>query len=61
MATKEETFRQALEAIANPLIHLQRKADESGARLNGMGALALCNDPNYLRGIARKALEEAAS
>lgn len=52
---ERERLREALEDIAHPVAAIQRKADEQGARLNGL-AFAVANDPEYLKGIARAAL-----
>lgn len=53
----EEIMRTALWQIANPIAHLQQEAEKEGGKLDGMGAISLAKDANWLQGIARKALE----
>lgn len=50
-------MRTALWQIANPIAHLQQEAEKEGGKLDGMGAISLAKDANWLQGIARKALE----
>ncbi len=57
-AQKEtERLREALEQIAFPIKHLQQEAEREGAKLDGAMAIALSNDANWLKNIAKKALE----
>lgn len=51
--------RAILEKIADPVHAMQRELPE-GARLNGAMAVALSNDPNYLKGLAKAGLFDAA-
>lgn len=55
-----ERLRAALEEIANPIAAMEARAKADGMRLNGGGAVALSNDPNYLKQIARDALGKAS-
>jgi hypothetical protein len=50
-------LRAALEDIANPLEKLRKEAAARGARLDGIAAVMLSDDPNWLKQKARKALE----
>lgn len=56
--SKEEIMRQALEKIANPIAYLQQEAKDQGGQLDGMGAIALANNANWLSSIAARALHE---
>lgn len=56
MKNKEEIYLNALKAIARPIQHLQSQLKE-GEGLDGIIALQLSNDADYLKGIAKKALE----
>ena len=47
---------EALEQVAYPLECMKAKADREGAQLNGQAALALSDDANYLKEIARKVI-----
>lgn len=49
-------YKKALEKIANPLKYLQDEAERDGCKLNGVMAAQLCNDANWLKSIATKAL-----
>lgn len=49
-------LEQALKDIVAPIAAMRRNLPE-GAKLNGGAAVSLSNDANYLREIARKALE----
>ena len=51
--------RAILEKIADPVRAMQRELPD-GARLNGAMAVALSNDPNYLKGLAKAGLIDAA-
>ncbi len=49
-------LEEALKEIVSPIEYM-RKRLEDGEQLNGQYAIALANDANYLRDIAKKALE----
>jgi hypothetical protein len=53
-------LREALEEIVHPIAAMQTFAKENGLQLDGAVALALANDPEYLRRIARTALATSA-
>jgi hypothetical protein len=53
-----EKQREALSKIAFPLKYLKDKADKEGATLNGMMALQICQDANWLKQIAEDCLME---
>lgn len=53
-------YRAALERIANPIAHMQRRAEAEGLVLNGMMAVAMASDHNYLKGLAKEALAHGA-
>ena len=55
-----EKYKDALEKIANPIGWMQNDAEKRGLRLDGMWAIKLAEDHNYLREIASKALSELA-
>ena len=50
---------EALERIANPIEFMQKEANESGMRLNGLAVTALSNDPYHLKSIAKRAIAKA--
>ena len=56
-ANEIERLRAALEDISNPIAAIQARAKRDGMLVNGSMAVMLCDDPHYLRGIAKKALE----
>lgn len=51
--------RAILEKIVDPVRAMHRELPE-GARLNGSMAVSLSNDPNYLKGLAKAGLMNAA-
>lgn len=57
LAEDNKRLRGGLEKICNPIAYLKKQAEMEGATIIGEFALRLANDPNYLRDIARKALE----
>lgn len=60
---KEQALENALSAlrrIADPVGYLQIEAKKNGMILEGNIAVALSNDPNYLKGIAKAALKDKA-
>lgn len=57
----EDALREALEEIVAPIAAMQKRAADEDRRIDGMMANALARDPEYLRGIARKALEARAA
>jgi hypothetical protein len=50
-------FVAALDEIVNPIKHMQIRAAEQGAQLNGSMAIMIAKDPSHLQGIAAKALK----
>lgn len=54
---REARLREALGKISEPLAYLKRLADEQEANLNGC-AVSIAKDPDFLRSIARTALED---
>jgi hypothetical protein len=52
-----ERLRMALDKIANPLKYMQMEARAKGAELNGVYAIMLSKDPNYLQEIALAELD----
>ena len=58
---KLELAISALEKIAFPLDYLKNEADKDGTKLDGISAIYLCNDANWLRDLAKKALTEIAN
>lgn len=54
---REEALRVALRDIVDPISRMQREADKVGAILDGASAVRIADNPEYLRGIARAALE----
>ena len=55
--SEAERMREALVEIANPIAKMQEQAEAEGARLDGMMAQAIANDPNHLKSIARAAID----
>lgn len=58
LQSKIEKLTKALDEIVNPIQHMQIRAKEEGAQLNGMMAVQLASDANYLKQIADRALRE---
>jgi len=56
LQAKYKACVEALEKIANPLKHLQYEAMQKGEQLNGVMAIQLSNDANWLKSIATTAL-----
>ena len=54
---ENERLREALGRIADLIAYLQREADNHGLYLNGAMATAMANDANWIKGIAKQALE----
>lgn len=52
-----DRLTEALDEIANPFKYMQLRAEKEGASINGMMAMQIEKDPEYLKSIARKALE----
>jgi regulator of replication initiation timing len=52
-AEKKELL-EALNRIAYSVKYMQMEAEAKGAQLNGSMAIAISNDPNYLKEICRK-------
>lgn len=55
-----ERLREGLEDIVHPIVKLKQEADRSGVKLSGVAALSISNDANYLKNIARAALNGEA-
>lgn len=53
-------FVEALEEIAEPIPFMRKRAEAEGGKLNGQMAVALSDDANFLKSIARAALKETA-
>lgn len=53
-----EIAMKALAAIANPIKHLKELAEADGTKLNGMAAVMLSEDANWLQGQAKEALRK---
>lgn len=51
-------LRAALDKIANPIKHMQMEAQKEGSTMDGNIAIALSKDPEYLKDIARRALNQ---
>jgi hypothetical protein len=51
-------FVAALDEIANPIKHMQIRAEADGAQLNGMMAIQIAKDPEYLKQIAARVLNQ---
>jgi len=59
MSEREQALRTALEEIVNPVRAL-RERTPAGYEFDARVALELANNPEYLRGIARAALEASS-
>lgn len=53
-------MKQALQKIANPIAYLQQEAEEQNGQLDGMRAIALANNANWLSSVAARALHEVS-
>lgn len=58
---KSERYEKALKDIISPIAHLQRKAKEEGAGLDGHYAQMLANSVSFLQKIASEALTPKTS
>lgn len=56
---ENERYKSALNKIVNPIHYLQEEAKKQDASLNGMMAIQLSRDHEWLRSIALKALESS--
>lgn len=56
-AAEIERLRSALKEIANPIAAIQERAKRDGHRIDGRAAITIADDPYYLKGLAKKALE----
>lgn len=54
-------LEEALESIADPIAYMRKAAKASGSTLNGMIAMQMANDANWLKEVARIALSDRAS
>lgn len=52
----EYILREAIENIANPIEYLRKEAEKEGGKLDGMYAVYMAKDGNWLQEMARKAL-----
>lgn len=52
-----EAAKKALDEIYNPIAYMRKEAEKEGNILSGSMALTLSDSANYLKEIARKALE----
>jgi len=53
---QRDELREALERIANPIAYMERNLKED-ERLNGMMAIQISNNAEYLKGIADAAIK----
>ena len=53
---QRDELREALERIANPIAYMERNLKED-ERLNGMMAIQISNNAEYLKGIAEAAIK----
>lgn len=53
-----ERYKEALERISNPIRYLQQEADITGAKLDGVMAIKLSEDANWLQKLASAALTQ---
>lgn len=60
-AARERELREALEEIAEPVPFMRKRAEAEGSKLNGQMAVALSDDSQFLKSIARAALAEPPS
>ena len=51
-------FRSALEEIAEPIKFMRQRAEAEGGKLNGSMAVALSEDHQFLKSIARTVLKQ---
>lgn len=56
LTSELDQLREAMEEIVNPVEFMRRRSDASSSKLDGLMAIALAKDPEYLRAIARSAL-----
>lgn len=56
-AERIDFLERTLEKISNPIPAMKKEAEEMGAKLNGQMAVALAKDPEYLRKLAKEALD----
>lgn len=54
---QNEKLLSALEKIENPILFLQKEAKSQGASLNGLMAVALSKDCEWLKSIASEAIK----
>jgi hypothetical protein len=54
-------FRKALEEIVDPIQAMRQLAADEGTGLDGLMAVTLAKDPEYLKSIARAALSATAT
>ena len=60
LVVRLEAAQQALEEISNPIPFMRKRAEQEGGKLNGQMAVALSDDANFLKSIAREAIGKKA-
>lgn len=58
---QNEKLKEALEKIQNPVLYLQKQAEASGAKIDGLMAVALSKDCEWLKNIAYETLKSCES
>ena len=58
---QNDKLKEALEKIQNPVMYLQKQAQASGSKLDGLMAVALSKDCEWLKGIEFEALKSCES
>ena len=57
LRAENEKLREALEVIVNPIPAMQKQAEIDCVNLSGVMSIQIADSVNFLRSIARKALE----
>lgn len=55
--SKVRALMEALGDVVDPVNYLRKRAEIEGASFNGVAAALIANDPEFIKGIAQKALE----
>lgn len=58
---QNEKLKEGLEKIQNPVLYLQKQAEASGAKMDGLMAVALSKDCEWLKNIAYETLKSCES
>jgi hypothetical protein len=58
VSDREHKLLEALREIANPISFMHKRAASEGAKLDGRWAVALSDDPQFLKSIAWTVLRE---